>query len=114
MSLQQGAKALRARRISFNAPDGYTLKIGPINFYPTTGKITLDTAPRKYPERGLPALLHLLQARGLYRGEPKLPGADPKTGMTHCSLVRVPNATRRVGTTIAAKGAKTATSPHRF
>jgi hypothetical protein len=36
-----------------------TLKIGAINFYPTTGKITRDTAPRKYPERGLPALLHL-------------------------------------------------------
>jgi hypothetical protein len=49
----------RARRISFYTPDGYTIKIGAINFHPTTGKITLDTAPRKYPERGLSALLHL-------------------------------------------------------
>jgi hypothetical protein len=71
MSLQQGAEALRARRISFFTPDGHTLKIGPINFYPTTGKITSDTPPRKCPEQGLSALLHLLKAKGLYKGEPK-------------------------------------------
>jgi hypothetical protein len=68
MSLEQGAEALRARRISFYAPDGHTLKIGFINYYPTTGKITLDTEPRKYPEHGFDALLRLLKAKGLYKG----------------------------------------------
>ena len=38
--LQQGAEALRARGIPFWTLDGYTIKIGAINFYPTTGKIT--------------------------------------------------------------------------
>ena len=68
MSFKQGAEALRARRISFYAPDGHTLKIGFINYYPTTGKITLDTEPRKYPHTGFDALLHLIKAKGLYKG----------------------------------------------
>ena len=54
MSLQQGAEALRA-------PGDFILHAGrthtqnrPHQFHPTTGKITLDTAPREYPERWFP------------------------------------------------------------
>lgn len=43
-------------------PSPYQLKIGGINFWPNTGKITIDP-DRKYPERGLPAVLELIRAQ---------------------------------------------------
>ena len=37
----------------------YQLKIGPISYYPTTGRIMIDPAI-KHPEKGFDALLDLL------------------------------------------------------
>lgn len=37
----------------------YQLKIGPVSYYPTTGRIMIDPAI-KHPEKGFEALLELL------------------------------------------------------
>jgi hypothetical protein len=38
----------------------YQLKIGPVSYYPTTGRIMIDPAI-KHPEKGFDALLELLE-----------------------------------------------------
>ena len=40
---------LRARNVLFTKPDASHLKIGPLNFYPTTGTIFVDQEPRNRP-----------------------------------------------------------------
>lgn len=41
-------------------PSEYQLKIGAVNYYPHTGTITIDRS-RRYPLKGLDALLELLE-----------------------------------------------------
>lgn len=41
-------------------PSPYQLKIGEFNFWPSTGRITIDP-DRKYPERGLYAFQDLIR-----------------------------------------------------
>jgi hypothetical protein len=52
----KGQRPSAPRGISFYTPDEHILKTQnrPHQFHPTTGKITLDTAPRGYPERWFP------------------------------------------------------------
>ena len=44
----------------FTRPTDYQLKIGPFNFYPSTGTIHRDGDRQPHPDRGLAALKKLL------------------------------------------------------
>lgn len=52
--------ALRNAGISFEQVSAYQLKVGKFNFYPTTGKITMDGGP-KIAERGLTSFIKLVR-----------------------------------------------------
>lgn len=56
---------LRNNRLPIRRPAPYQLKVGTLNFYPTSGKITVDQGAegrsvRCLPERGLAAFAHAL------------------------------------------------------
>ena len=53
------------RNIPFVKPDARQLKIGPINFYPTSDGIFVDQEPRKRKETGIEALEVVLREKGL-------------------------------------------------
>ncbi|MEQ1941477.1 hypothetical protein ABMA32_03545 [Mesorhizobium sp. VNQ89] len=52
-------KALQQRGVAVWRPSIYQLKIGDLNFWPATGRITRDAAP-KITRQGLDALLKML------------------------------------------------------
>ena len=53
-------KALHAEKFWTDTPNPYQIKVGRFNYYWTTGKITIDGAPRVY-EKGLDAFIRLLK-----------------------------------------------------
>ncbi|MBL8577693.1 MAG: hypothetical protein JNK47_10735 [Mesorhizobium sp.] len=68
LSLQNGAdtadmvsaiKALQQRGVAVWRPSIYQLKVGDLNYWPDTGRITRDAAP-KIARQGLDALLKML------------------------------------------------------
>ena len=50
---------LAKHRVPYEQKTPYHLKMGTVNFYPTTGKITIDGEP-PYGPKGLNALLEVL------------------------------------------------------
>lgn len=58
-SIETAKEWLDARNVPYQQKTQYHLKIGIVNFYPTTGKITIDGEPPFGP-KGLDALLDIL------------------------------------------------------
>jgi hypothetical protein len=56
---------LRARNVPFARVQPFQLKIGRVNFYPTTGVVVLDGEPRKRQQTGFTALEVALRETGL-------------------------------------------------
>lgn len=68
---------LRTRGVTFRKLTRYHLKIGPINFWPKTGTITVDGEPTRVPGKGLPALDRLLgKSLRAVAAEQKTPTSD--------------------------------------
>ena len=62
----EGALLLLAKyRIPFRQPTPAHLKIGPINYFPSTGRVYRDGAACSAPGRGLSALERSLREAGL-------------------------------------------------
>lgn len=59
-AMVEAIKALEQLGYRVHRPSPYQLKISEFNFWPNTGKITIDP-DRKYPERGLEAFLDLIR-----------------------------------------------------
>ena len=66
-SLIQAAEWLDAKGVYYRHLPPSQLKIGPINYWPSTGTITVDNEPGKRPDRGLQGLEHVLgELQGRY------------------------------------------------
>jgi hypothetical protein len=62
------AKArLERRGVPYKCPSSHQIKIGDVNFYPSTGTIFIDGERAKRRETGLSALERLLKKRALIR-----------------------------------------------
>lgn len=57
-------KALQKRGVSVWRPSAHQLKVGNLNYWPGTGRITRDAFP-KITDQGLDALLEMLPRRPL-------------------------------------------------
>src|SRR5688572_6840857 len=53
-------KVVQDKGYDVRRPQAHHLKIGPYNFFPTTGKITIDPCTR-HPQKGFRAYLELLE-----------------------------------------------------
>jgi hypothetical protein len=51
---------LEGKRINYHRPSAFHLKMGPVNFWPKTGSITVDGEMAKRPAKGLDALKAVL------------------------------------------------------
>ena len=66
-SLIQATEWLDAKGVYYRHLPPSQLKIGPINYWPSTGTITVDNEPGKRPDRGLQGLEHVLgELQGRY------------------------------------------------
>lgn len=57
-------RILQEHSHKFTRPSPYQFKVGENNFWPATGRITIDPNER-YPAKGLDAFIDLLEGRGL-------------------------------------------------
>lgn len=58
-SIEAAKEWLDKHKVPYEQKTPYHLKMGAVNFYPTTGKITIDGEP-PYGHKGLSALLEVL------------------------------------------------------
>lgn len=58
-TMEAAKEWLDARNVRYEQKTPYHLKMGVVNFYPTTGKITIDGEP-PYAAKGLQTLLGVL------------------------------------------------------
>jgi len=66
-SMIQATEWLDAKGVYYRHLSPSQLKIGPINYWPSTGTITVDNEPGKRPDRGLQGLEHVLgELQGRY------------------------------------------------
>lgn len=59
-AMKNAKQWLEERKIPYLTPSQYQLKIGPINFYPQRGSITIDGVEGKCKEKGLEGLRSIL------------------------------------------------------
>ena len=76
-AMQTALRWLTQAGLRFTRPTRYQLKIGALSFYPDKGTLYRDGDRQALPERGLPALQHLLD-----RPRPvRCPGLDDQPSM---------------------------------
>ena len=74
-AMREAVAWLRGYGVRFDQPSDHHLKIGHVNFWPTTGKIMADGDCAPFEVPGLPGLARVLGLGGAGRGSPRRPAA---------------------------------------
>ena len=74
-AMREAVEWLHGHGVRFDQPSDHHLKIGHVNFWPTTGKIMADGDCAPFEVPGLPGLARVLGLGGAGRGSPCRPAA---------------------------------------
>jgi hypothetical protein len=70
-AMNEAVAWLDQREVNYQHLPPYQLKVGPVNFWPGRGSITLDGESRRRPVKGLAGLEATLLAMGLLDNRPR-------------------------------------------
>lgn len=75
-AMAEALAALSRAGVKFEKKTAFHIKVGPLNFWPSSGKIFRDGDLKKHQELGLPAFLRQLRKEGLAKNQPLEPVND--------------------------------------